>query len=79
MTDISALEGYAGQMSEAAARAKAVPTLAKQARLADEKIDAALIDVAARMAGAMVFDSTAAGLAAVPANGYFSVPSARSA
>ncbi len=56
-----------------------VPTLAKQARLADEKIDAALIDVAARMAGAMVFDSTAAGLAAVPANGYFSVPSASSA
>ncbi len=102
MTDISALEGYAGQLSEAAARANAasakqeqyveggahldieteggmVPTLAKQARLADEKIDAALIDVAARMAGAMVFDSTAAGLAAVPANGYFSVPSASSA
>ncbi|MBF8802205.1 hypothetical protein [Pseudomonas asiatica] len=102
MTDISALEGYAGQLSEAAAQAKAasakqaqyveggahldveteggmVPTLAKQARLADEKIDAALIDVAARMAGAMVFDSTAAGLAAVPANGYFSVPSASSA
>lgn len=101
MTDISALEGYAGQLSEAAAQAKSasakqalyvegdaqqdvdtegglVPTLAKQARLADEKIDAALVDVAARMAGAMVFDTVAAGLAAVPANGFFSVPSALS-
>ncbi|MDQ2488454.1 hypothetical protein RBI94_31140, partial [Pseudomonas putida] len=101
MTDISALEGYAGMLSEAAAQAKAasakqeqyveggawqdveteggmVPALAKQARLAGEKIDSALTDVAAQMAGAMVFATTAAGLAAVPANGFFSVPSSSS-
>ncbi|MDQ2482818.1 hypothetical protein RBI94_02125 [Pseudomonas putida] len=101
MTDISALEGYAGMLSEAAAQAKAasakqeqyveggawqdvetegglVPALAKQARLAGEKIDSALTDVAAQMAGAMVFATTAAGLAAVPPNGFFSVPSSSS-
>lgn len=99
MTDISALEGYAGQLSEAAAQAKAasakqalyvdgdaqqdvdteaglVPTLAKQARLADEKIDAALTDVAAQMAGAMTYASVAAGLAGTGDGGFFSVPAA---
>lgn len=99
MTDISALEGYAGLLSEAAAQAKTastkqklyveggaledvdtesgpVPTLAKQARLADEKIDAALIDVASQMAGAMTYSTVEKGLLGTLSGGFFSVPSA---
>ncbi|UFH28836.1 SGNH/GDSL hydrolase family protein [Pseudomonas sp. CIP-10] len=99
MTDISALEGYAGLLSEAAAEAKTasakqkhyveggaledvdtesgpVPTLAKQARLADEKIDAALIDVASQMAGAMTYGTVEKGLLGTSNAGFFSVPSA---
>jgi hypothetical protein len=55
-----------------------VPSLARQALLADQKIDLALQDVAAQMAGAMTYASVAAGLAAVPVDGFFSVPSADS-
>ena len=98
MTDISALEAYAGQLSEAAALATAsaqtqseivngdastdvlvesgpVPTLAKQALLAQAKVTASLEEVAAQMAGAMTYVSTAAGLLGTVSGGYFSVPS----
>lgn len=98
MTDISALEVYAGELSEAAAQARAasqvqhdyvngdsvtdVPTesgplatLAKQAVQAQDKVGAALIDVALQMAGAMTYTTTAAGLAGTVNDGYFSVPS----
>ena len=101
MTDISALEVYAGELSEAAAQARAasqvqhdyvhgdsvtdVPTesgplatLAKQAVQAQDKVSAALIDVALQMAGAMTYTTTAAGLAGTVNDGYFSVPSADS-
>lgn len=98
MTDISALEAYAGQLSEAAALANAsaetqrqivngdaltdvptesglVPTLAKQAVLAQAKVTTALVEVASQMAGAMTYTSTAAGLSGTLDGGYFSVPS----
>lgn len=101
MTDISALEGYAGMLSEAAQLARAsaekqrdyveadsateiqtdngpVPSLARQALLADRKIDLALQDVAVQMAGAMTYATLTAGLAVVPNDGFFSVPSAAS-
>jgi hypothetical protein len=55
-----------------------VPSLARQALLADNKIGLALQDVAAQMAGAMTYTTVSAGLAAVPNGGFFSVPSADS-
>ncbi|VVN76474.1 glycerophosphodiester phosphodiesterase [Pseudomonas fluorescens] len=99
MTDISALEAYAGQLSEAATLANAsaqtqrqivngdaltdvltesgpVPTLAKQAVLAQAKVTASLTEVASQMAGAMTYATTAAGLAGTGNDGYFSTPSA---
>lgn len=99
MTGISALEAYAGQLSEAAALSTAaaqkqheiingdaltdvlvesgsVPTLAKQAVLAQDKVTASLAEVASQMAGAMTYASTALGLAGTLDGGYFSVPSA---
>lgn len=98
MTDISALEAYAGQLSEAAALANAstetqrqivngnaltdvptesglVPTLAKQAVMAQAKVTASLEEVASQMAGAMTYTSTALGLEGTNNGGYFSVPS----
>ena len=98
MTDISALEAYAGELSEAAAMAAAaadkqrqivngdsmtdvlvesgpVPTLAKQAVQAQAKVTASLQEVAAQMAGAMTYSTTALGLAGTQNGGYFSVPS----
>lgn len=98
MTDISALEAYAGELSEAALKSTAaagkqhelvngdaftevevesgsIPTLAKQALLAQAKVASALEEVAAGMAGAMSYSSTAAGLLATQDGGYFSVPS----
>ena len=101
MTDISALEVYAGQMSEAASMAVSaaetqrqivngnevtdvptesgsVPTLAKQAVLAQAKVTASLAEVASQMAGAMTYATTAQGLAGTSNGGYFSVPSASS-
>ncbi len=98
MTDISALEAYAGQLSEAAAQATdsaqtqweivngdaqtdvptesgLVPTLAKQAVLAQAKVTASLQEVASQMAGAMTYETTALGLAGTNNKGYFSVPS----
>lgn len=98
MTNISALEVYAGELSEAAAQARAaskvqhdyingdkltdvvtesglVPTLAKQVVLAQDKVSAALIDVASQMAGAMTYPSVEAGLVGTVDKGYFSVPS----
>jgi hypothetical protein len=99
MTDISALEAYAGQLSEAAALATAsaqtqrqivngdeltdvptesgsVPTLAKQAVLAQAKVTASLAEVASQMAGAMTYKTTALGIAGTLPGGFFSVPSA---
>lgn len=99
MTDVSALEAYAGAFSEGAQKITAlaqeqrtyihgdavtdlmtesgpVPTLAKQARLADEKTEAVLADVAGQMAGAAIYGSTAIGLNKTVSGGYFSVPSA---
>lgn len=101
MTDISALEAYAGQLSEAAELANSsaqtqrqivngdaltdvltesgpVPTLAKQAVLAQAKVTASLAEVASQMAGAMTYATTAAGLAGTNHDGYFSVPSPES-
>lgn len=101
MTDISALEAYAGQLSGAAAKAETaaetqrqivngdaftdvltesglVPTLAKQAVLAEVKVTASLAEVASQMAGSMTYASTAAGLAGTVDGGYFSTPSPES-
>lgn len=98
MTDVSALEAYAGAFSEGAQKITAlaqeqrtyihgdamtdlmtesgpVPTLAKQARLADEKTEAVLADVAGQMAGAAIYDSTDIGVLKTVSGGYFSVPS----
>jgi hypothetical protein len=98
MTDVTALEAYAGQLSEAASKSTAasakqhlyingdkltdvvtesgpVPTIAKQVVLAQDKVSAALIDVAQQMAGAMTYTTTVAGLAGTVNGGYFSVPS----
>jgi hypothetical protein len=98
MTDITALEAYAGQLADAAAKATTssetqrqivqgdastdvvtesglVPTLAKQAVLAQAKVTASLAEVALQMAGAMTYSSTALGLAGTNNGGYFSVPS----
>lgn len=99
MTEVAALEVYAGELSEAAAKTTAlvevqhdyvngndqtdiqtesgaVPTLAKQARLGQEKIASALEDVAAQMAGAITYSDTASGLAGTVNGSYFSVVSA---
>jgi len=99
MTDVSAVEAYAGALSEGASKITAlakeqriyvhgdavtdlltesgpVPSLAKQARLADEKTQAVLADVAGQMAGAAIYGSTAIGLSKTVSDGYFSVPSA---
>ena len=101
MTDISALEAYAGRLAEAAELATSsaqvqhavvhsdastdvptesgpVPSLAKQAVLSQAKVTSALVDVAAQMAGAMTYASTAAGLAGTVNGSYFSVPSPES-
>ena len=101
MTDISALEAWAGQVAVAAEKSTAaagkqheyihgsattdvltesgpVPTLAKQAVKAQEKVTASLEEVAAQMAGAMTYASTAAGLVGTISGGYFSVPSPQS-
>lgn len=101
MTDISALEAYAGQLSEAAASATAsaqtqrqivngdaltdvptesgpVPSLAKQAVLAQNKVIEVLKDVAAQLAVAAPYDSIEEGLVATPNNGAFTVRSANS-
>lgn len=97
--NIEALQGYAGQLSEAAAQAKAaaniqheivhggptvdvltesglVPSLAKQALLAQNKVNGALENIAAQLAGAMVYSTVALGLAATVNGAYFSVVSA---
>jgi len=99
MTDISALEAYAGQLSEAAAKATTsaetqrqivngdaltdvltesgpVPTLAKQAVLAQAKVTEALEEVASQLAGSMTFTTTAKGLLATQPGGLFGVLSA---
>lgn len=99
---IEALASYAGDLSEAAARAAVasqkqhqivngddqtdvqtesgpVPSLAKQAVLAQAKVTSALVDVAAQMAGAMTYASIAAGLANTVNGAYFSVPSPEAA
>lgn len=96
MTDISALEAYAGQLSEAAALATAsaqtqrqivngdavtdvltesglVPSLAKQAVLAQAKVTAALEEVASGLSGAMAFTTTAKGLVATDPGELFGV------
>ena len=96
MTDISALEAYGGQLSEAAALAMAaaqtqseivngdastevltesglVPTLAKQAVMAQDKVTAALEDVASGLSGAMSFTTTAKGLLATQPGELFGV------
>ena len=96
MTDISALESYAGQLSEAAALATAsaqtqseivngdastdvlvesglVPTLAKQAVLAQAKVTASLEEVASQLAGSMTYKTTALGIAATQPGGLFGV------
>lgn len=96
MTDISALEAYAGQLSEAAALANAsaetqrqivngdaltdvptesglVPTLAKQAVMAQDKVTASLEEVASQLAGSMTFKTTAQGIAATQSGGLFGV------
>ncbi|MCK1791155.1 hypothetical protein [Pseudomonas violetae] len=52
-----------------------IPTLAKQAVLAQEKVTSALSEVALQMAGAMTYATTAQGLAGTNNGGYFSVPS----
>jgi lysophospholipase L1-like esterase len=52
-----------------------VPTLAKQAVQAQEKVTSALVEVASQMAGAMTYESTAVGLLHTVDKGYFSVPS----
>ncbi|MCO7594282.1 MULTISPECIES: SGNH/GDSL hydrolase family protein [Pseudomonas] len=98
MTDVESLEAYAGQLSEAAAKATAVaaiqhqvahgdeqtdvltesglvPSLAKQAVLSQNKVNAALEEVASQLAGAMTFSSVAVGLEHTLDGGYFSVPS----
>ena len=99
MTEVAALEGYAGMLSEAAQTSTAaagkhheyingdavtdvvtesgpVPCLAKQARLGQEQVASALEDVAAQMAGAMIYLTTVAGLAGTVPGGFFSVISA---
>jgi hypothetical protein len=98
MTEVVALEAYAGQLSEAAAKATAVaeiqykvahgdentdvltesgkvPSLAKQALLSQNKVNAALEEVSTQMAGAMTKPSIAIGLETTVDGGYFSVPS----
>lgn len=52
-----------------------VPSLAKQAVLAQRKVNSALEEVASQMAGAMTFPTVAAGLAGTTSGSYFSVPS----
>ncbi len=64
---------HGGESQDVETESGPVPTLAKQARLADEKVDSALADVATRMAGAMPFDSIEQALPNIPENGFFSV------
>jgi hypothetical protein len=100
MTEVAALEGYAGMLSEAAQKSTTaaakqheyvhgdaltdvatesgpVPTLAKQAKLGLERTDAALVEVAVQMAGAMTYATTAAGLLGTLNGGFFSTPSGK--
>lgn len=51
-----------------------VPTLAKQAVLGQEKITAALVEVASQLSGSMSYKDTAAGIAGTNPGGFFSVP-----
>lgn len=53
-----------------------LPTLAKQAVQSQEKVTAALQEVASQMAGAMTYSTVAKGLLATANGSYFSVPSA---
>lgn len=99
MTDISALEAYAGQMSEAAIKSGAaaqlqheyihgdetldvltesgpLPTLAKQAAQAQEKVTEVLVDVASQITGSGTYSTIAIGLQKTVNGAYFSVPSA---
>lgn len=96
MTDITALESYAGKLSEAAQRSIAVaekqekyihggptediitelgpvPTLAKQAVLAQAKVTASLEEVASQLSGSMTFTTTAKGILATQPGGLFGV------
>lgn len=96
MTDISALEAYAGQLSEAAALATAsaqtqkaiingdaltdvptesgpVPSLAKQAVMAQDKVTAALEEVASGLAGSMTYTTIAKGLIGTQPGALFGV------
>lgn len=56
-----------------------VPSFAKQAVQAQEKVTSALEEVASQLAGSMTYSTTALGLAGTQNDGYFSVPSAESA
>ncbi|MGM3216739.1 hypothetical protein ACSQ5K_16395 [Pseudomonas sp. PhalM4] len=53
-----------------------VPSLARQAVLAQDKVNLALENVAVQLAGAMVYSTVALGLAATVNGAYFSVVSA---
>lgn len=55
-----------------------LPSLAKQAVQAQEKVTVALTEVASQMAGAMTYESIALGLLGTQTGGYFSVPSLES-
>lgn len=61
--------------SDVTTESGAVPTLAKQVVDAKARVDSALQDVAAQMAGGKTYTSIAVGLVATPEGGYFSVPS----
>lgn len=99
MTDISALEAYAGKLSEAAIKSETsaqlqheyihgdktvdvitesgpLPTLAKQAAQAQEKVTEVLIDVASQITGSGTYPTIAIGLQKTVNGAYFSVPSA---
>lgn len=98
MTDISALEAYAGKLSEAAIKSETsaqlqheyihgdktvdvitesgpLPTLAKQAAQAQEKVTEVLIDVASQITGSGTYSTIALGLQKTVSGAYFSVPS----
>lgn len=98
MTEVAALEAYAGQFSKAAQMSVSaaqkqheyvhndaltdvdtesgpLPSLAKQAVQTQEKVTAALSEVASQMAGAMTYADTVLGLEGTVLDGYFSVPS----
>ena len=101
MTDIAALESYAGRLSEAADIAQSsaaiqrlivhgdeftevqtdsgpVPSLAKQAVLAQKMIKESLALVASQLAGSMSYQSVSAGLLGTKPGAFFSVPIADS-